>query len=104
MSIQPIDKPADSAGSELAAGLPLDLGSWIGRRAETASTRPALTFEGHTLTYAQFLDRIDRLAAELAAGGVVHGARVGYAGINHPTFLETLFACGRDCRCRARSR
>ncbi|MDG3015903.1 acyl-CoA synthetase [Speluncibacter jeojiensis] len=85
----------DPATPSAGAGLPLDLGSWIGRRAETASTRPALTFEGRTLTYGQFLDRIDRLAAELAAGGVGHGDRVGYAGINHPTFLETLFACGR---------
>src|SRR5699024_7342209 len=41
------------------------------------------------------LERVDRLAAELAAGGVTDGDRVGYLGVNHPTFLEALFATAR---------
>ncbi|WP_343601196.1 long-chain fatty acid--CoA ligase [Mycobacterium sp.] len=74
---------------------PMDLGSWIARRAAATPRLPAITFDGHTLTYGAFADRIDRLAAELAAGGVAPGDRVGYAGLNHPDFLATLFAAAR---------
>lgn len=74
---------------------PIDLGSWIARRAAAGSHLPALTFGGCTWTYGEFADRIDRLAAELTAGGVARGDRVGYAGVNHPDFLVTLFAAAR---------
>jgi fatty-acyl-CoA synthase len=74
---------------------PIDLGSWIARRAAATPHLPAITFDGHTLTYGAFSDRIDRLAAELAAGGVGYGDRVGYLGLNHPDFLATLFAAAR---------
>ncbi|BDT89401.1 acid--CoA ligase [Nocardia cyriacigeorgica] len=74
---------------------PTDLGSWIARRAASGPDRPAITFEGRTQTYGELLDRIDRLAAELIAGGVEPGDRVGYLGLNHPDFLVTLFAASR---------
>ncbi|MEZ0364092.1 long-chain fatty acid--CoA ligase [Mycobacterium sp. pUA109] len=74
---------------------PMDLGSWIARRAAATPQLPALTFDGRTWTYRAFADRIDRLAAELAAGGVQRGDRVGYLGLNHPDFLVTLFAAAR---------
>lgn len=74
---------------------PIDLGSWIARRAAATPKLPAITFGEHTWTYRQFADRIDRLAAELAAGGMRRGDRVGYAGHNHPDFLVTLFAAAR---------
>lgn len=77
------------------AAVPVDLGSWIERRAHAGPGRTAITFEGTPTTYAQLLDRIDRLAAELTAGGVTEGDRVGYLGVNHPTFLEALFATAR---------
>jgi fatty-acyl-CoA synthase len=73
----------------------MDLGSWIARRAAATPHLPAITFDGHTWTYRAFADRIDRLAAELAAGGVDRGDRVGYLGLNHPDFLATLFAAAR---------
>ena len=75
--------------------IPTDLGSWIERRAAAGPNRTAITFEGKSTTYAQLLDRIDRLAAELSAGGIGNGDRVGYLGLNHPTFLEALFATTR---------
>ncbi len=77
------------------AEVPMDLGSWIGRRAAATPRLSAITFEGHTTSYGQLLDRIDRLAAELAAGGVGRGDRVGYLGLNDPMFLITLFAAAR---------
>ena len=75
--------------------VPMDLGSWIGRRAAATPRLPAITFDGHTTSYGELLDRIDRLAAELAAGGVGRGDRVGYLGLNDPMFLITLFAAAR---------
>ena len=77
------------------AQVPMDLGSWIGRRAAATPRLPAITFDGHTMSYGELLDRIDRLAAELAAGGVGRGDRVGYLGLNDPMFLITLFAAAR---------
>jgi fatty-acyl-CoA synthase len=74
---------------------PIDLGSWIARRAAATPKLPAITFGENTWTYRDFADRIDRLAAELVAGGMRRGDRVGYAGLNHPDFLVTLFAAAR---------
>jgi fatty-acyl-CoA synthase len=77
------------------AEVPVDLGSWIGRRAAATPRLPAITFDGYTTSYGELLDRIDRLAAELAAGGVGRGDRVGYLGLNDPMFLIALFAAAR---------
>ncbi|MEO6794409.1 MAG: long-chain fatty acid--CoA ligase [Mycobacterium sp.] len=74
---------------------PIDLGSWITRRAAATPNLPAITFGESTWSYRDFADRIDRLAAELAAGGMRRGDRVGYVGLNHPDFLVTLFAAAR---------
>jgi len=73
----------------------ISLGNWFARRAAMSPTRRALTFEGSTTTYAQLLDRIDRLAAALRAGGTCHGDRVAFLGLNQPAFFETLFAASR---------
>ncbi len=69
--------------------------AWFDRRVEQTPDKPLLTFEGVTTTYAAFSDRAGRLAAVLQAGGVKYGDRVAYLGFNHPSFLETLFACAR---------
>ena len=74
---------------------PMDLGSWISRKAAAGPDRPAVTFNGRTTSYREFLGQIDRLAGELAAGGVGRGDRVGYLGANHPMFLVALFAAAR---------
>lgn len=70
----------------------IGLGATISRRAQITPRRRAVTFEDQTWTYAEFSDRIHRLAAALRAGGVGSGDRVGYVGLNHPAFLETLYA------------
>jgi fatty-acyl-CoA synthase len=74
----------------------VSLGSWFSRRADRTPNRRALTFEGSTWTYAQLLDRVDRLAAAFRDGGVCHGDRVGFLGLNQPAFLETMFAASRS--------
>ncbi len=70
-------------------------GTMIAKRAQLTPRRRAITFEGTTWTYADFVDRIDRFAAALAAGGVERGDRVGYLGLNHPNFFVTMLAANR---------
>jgi fatty-acyl-CoA synthase len=54
--------------------------------------RRALTFDGHTWTYAELLFAFESLATGLAALGVRRGDRVLYAGLNHPSLVQTMFA------------
>jgi fatty-acyl-CoA synthase len=73
----------------------MGLGRIIARQAELNPNARALTFESKTLTYRELSDRIDRLAEGLRAGGIERGDRVGFLGVNHPAFVETMFAAGR---------
>jgi fatty-acyl-CoA synthase len=73
----------------------IGLGNWLYQRALRTPDRDALTFEGVTRTYAQIQQRIDRLASGLRASGVCRGDRVGFLGLNQPSFLESLFATAR---------
>jgi fatty-acyl-CoA synthase len=73
----------------------ISLGNWLAKRAAATPASRALTFEGVTRTYGQLMDRVDRLAAALGAGGVCTGDRVGFLGLNQPAFLEALFATAR---------
>lgn len=54
--------------------------------------RPYLTFQGHTVTYAEALELVDRLAAGLVGLGVAKGDRVGYCMANHSAFPLLHFA------------
>jgi fatty-acyl-CoA synthase len=62
------------------------------RRAELNPERIAVIFEEEESTYGEFGERIRRQAQLLRECGVCVGDRVGYVGLNHPRFLETLFA------------
>ena len=73
----------------------IGLGNWLYQRALRTPHRKALTFEGETWTYAALQDRIDRLASALRTQGVCPGDRVGFLGLNQPSFLESLFATAR---------
>ncbi len=68
------------------------IGSWPARAARKAAQRPAMTFRAHVTTYGELADRVARLAGVLRDIGVESGSRVAYLGMNHPAFLETLFA------------
>src|SRR5690625_1742528 len=70
------------------------LGSWPERRLRMSPDRVAIWFEGVTTTFAAFADRVRRLADALDGLGVRRGDRVAYIGGNHPSALETLYACG----------
>ncbi len=73
----------------------VSLGRWFASRASLSPTRRALSFEGQTWTYRELQHRIDCLATNLQRGGVCHGDRVGFLGLNQPAFFETLFAASR---------
>ncbi|MDP9889476.1 o-succinylbenzoate--CoA ligase [Pseudarthrobacter enclensis] len=74
------------------------VGSWLHRRRRKSGARTALLFAAGTaagtLTYEELADRTDRLANALRVRGVAKGDRVAYLGENHPSFVETFFACG----------
>jgi fatty-acyl-CoA synthase len=53
---------------------------------------PALRYLGETTTWAQLSRRSLRLAAALAGRGVVEGDRVAVLSLNHPWFVESVFA------------
>ena len=71
----------------------LGLGYQLLRRAMLNPERRALSFEGHTRRYRELANSVRSLALALKLGGVCRGDRVAYIGLNHPAFLETLFAC-----------
>jgi fatty-acyl-CoA synthase len=70
------------------------VGSWLHRRRAKSGPKAALVSGAHTLSYGELADRTDRLANALHDRGVARGDRVAYLGENHPSFVETFFACG----------
>jgi len=68
---------------------------WFRRRAARAPERPAVSFKGHTFSYGEFQQRIERMAAVFAAGGVKAGDRIAWLGLNHPDLLAALFGAAR---------
>ena len=73
----------------------LSVTHWFAARASDFPDNKALTFDGHTQTYAELLDRIDRVATVLREHGARRGDRIGYVGFNHEALLETFLATAR---------
>jgi fatty-acyl-CoA synthase len=74
----------------------MDLSDLIARRAAFTPDKPALIFEGETLTYRAFHDRIETTAKALKAKfGVSRGDRVAILSLNRPDYLVLLYACAR---------
>ena len=71
------------------------LGAWPERRLRISPDRDAIWFEGTTTSHAGFAHRVRRTATALAGLGVAPGDRVAWTGGNHPSALETLYACGQ---------
>ncbi|UJW30341.1 long-chain-fatty-acid--CoA ligase [Saccharothrix sp. AJ9571] len=68
---------------------------WMAHTATHAMMRPdkpALRYLGDTTTWAQLSRRSLRLAAALAGRGVTEGERVALLTLNHPWFVESVFA------------
>lgn len=71
---------------------PRAMGVLLNLQAERDPDRPALTFEGQTLTRRELASRVNRRARALAKAGVKAGDFVGIALPNCPAFLELAFA------------
>ena len=74
----------------------MDLASLIERNAAFAPGKPALHFEGTTLSYGAFATRIEQTAQALKSElGVGRGDRVAILSLNRPDYLVLLYACAR---------
>ncbi len=71
------------------------LGSWPERRLRMTPDRDAIWFEGVTMSHGELALRVRRTASALAALGVRGSDRVAWFSGNHPSALETLYACGQ---------
>ena len=74
----------------------MDLCTLIERNAAFAPDKPAIRFEGATLSYAALNARIEEAARALKSGfGVNRGDRVAILSLNRPDYLVLLYACAR---------
>ena len=73
----------------------MEISRWITHAALWDSDKVAIHFEGDSLTYGGFAQRIAKLAGVLRELGVGAGDRVAHLGYNGPEILELLFACAR---------
>ena len=69
--------------------------SLVAAHAATTPHRPALTFEGATLSYAALDRAVNAMAGWLAAKGIAAGDRVALYARNHPDSFITLLAVSR---------
>jgi fatty-acyl-CoA synthase len=74
----------------------MNLSDLIARNAAFAPDKPALVFDGETLSYAAFHARIGLAARALETEfGVTKGDRVAILSLNRPDYLVLLYACAR---------
>ncbi|WP_192178391.1 class I adenylate-forming enzyme family protein [Mesorhizobium amorphae] len=74
----------------------MDLCTLIDRNAAFAPDKPAIRFEGESLSYAALGQRIEQTARALSTGlGVNKGDRVAILSLNRPDYLVLLYACAR---------
>jgi acyl-CoA synthetase (AMP-forming)/AMP-acid ligase II len=75
-----------------AAPRPTYLGDRLAHWAATTPDAEALTYLGRTWTWAQWHERVRRLAGALRGLGIGRGDVVGSLGKNHPATVELTFA------------
>lgn len=68
----------------------MNLVDWIRPWAETENV--AFHFENQTVSYANFLRRIENTAQGLVDAGIEPGDRIGYCGLNRVELFDLLFA------------
>ncbi|HSE37347.1 acid--CoA ligase [Bradyrhizobium lablabi] len=74
----------------------VDLCTLIERNAAFSPDKPAIHFEGQTLSYASFNQKIEQVASALKSQlGVERGDRVAILSLNRPDHLVLLYACAR---------
>lgn len=74
----------------------MELSAWIDRHADFTPDKPALRYDGETISYAEFARMIHAYARALKSEyGIGRGDRIAYLGLNSPHFLALMFACAR---------
>src|SRR3954463_14165495 len=74
----------------------MNLADLIDRNAAFTPDKLALRFAGGAWSYAEFADRIGRMAGALKSElGIRRGERVALLAQNHPDYLTLLYACAR---------
>jgi fatty-acyl-CoA synthase len=73
----------------------LNLSRVVERHAQFQPARPALSFEGATLSYAGLWQQVRAATGALHALGVQRGERIAYLGFNHPDMLALLLGLSR---------
>lgn len=68
---------------------------YIQYNASNLGSAPAIVSTSRTLTYAQFLERVDQLASGLLAKGIVKGDRICILAQNSAEYLELYGACAK---------
>nr|WP_249816531.1 AMP-binding protein [Bradyrhizobium sp. 159] len=77
-------------------GTKVDLCTLIERNASFTPDKPAIHFDGGTLSYSAFTQRIEQIARALKHQlGIERGDRVAILGLNRPDYLALLYACAR---------
>lgn len=74
----------------------MDLSTLIARNAAFTPDKPAIRFQGATLSYAMFYARIEATAQALQTEcNIGPGDRVAILSLNRPDYLVLLYACAR---------
>ncbi|MBV9533773.1 MAG: AMP-binding protein [Bradyrhizobium sp.] len=74
----------------------MDLSTLIERNAAFAPEKPAIHFEGQTLSYAALNTRIEEAARALKSDfNIERGDRIAILSLNRPDYLVLLYACAR---------
>ena len=73
--------------------MPMQLPQMIKRNSVIAPDRMASSFAGRRRNWAEFTERVARLAGGLAARGIEPGDRVAMLALNSDRYLEYFFAC-----------
>ncbi len=73
----------------------MNIAWWVQRWAELTPDKPAILFEGRTISYKELCRRADRTACWLQSIGIEKGDRVAVILNNCPEFLDLFLACSR---------
>ncbi|MBU0970468.1 MAG: AMP-binding protein, partial [Proteobacteria bacterium] len=73
----------------------MNIAWWVQRWAELLPDKPAILFEGQTISYRMLCRRADRTSCWLQSIGIEKGDRVAVMLSNCPEFLDLFLACSR---------
>jgi len=73
----------------------MNIAWWVQRWAELTPDKPALLFEGKTISYGDLCRRADRTSCWLQSIGIEKGDRVAVMLTNCPEFIDLFLACSR---------